>query len=44
MDTWGWENLRPWLIERRDLPVGGSNQHRTAPRVKVPLAQRRPMP
>lgn len=22
MDTWGWEQLRPWLTSRRDLPVG----------------------
>ncbi len=22
MDAWGWEQLRPWLLARRDLPVG----------------------
>jgi site-specific recombinase XerD len=22
MDAWGWEQLRPWLTSRRDLPVG----------------------
>ena len=22
MDTWGWEELQPWLDERRELPVG----------------------
>src|ERR1035441_5917828 len=22
MDGWGWENLRPWLTERIELPVG----------------------
>jgi site-specific recombinase XerD len=22
MDDWGWEHLRPWLHERRSLPVG----------------------
>ena len=22
MDAWGWEQLRPWLASRRDLPVG----------------------
>jgi site-specific recombinase XerD len=22
MDGWGWENLRPWLSERREMPVG----------------------
>jgi site-specific recombinase XerD len=22
MDAWGWEQLRPWLAARRDLPVG----------------------
>jgi site-specific recombinase XerD len=22
MDGWGWEQLRPWLTSRRDLPVG----------------------
>jgi site-specific recombinase XerD len=22
MDAWGWEQLRPWLVCRRDLPVG----------------------
>jgi site-specific recombinase XerD len=22
MDTWGWENLRPWLTERLELPAG----------------------
>jgi hypothetical protein len=22
MDGWGWENLRPWLSERLELPAG----------------------
>jgi hypothetical protein len=22
MDAWGWEQLRPWLDVRRELPVG----------------------
>jgi site-specific recombinase XerD len=22
MDDWGWEQLRPWLIARTELPVG----------------------
>jgi integrase len=22
MDAWGWEQLRPWLLARRDLPAG----------------------
>jgi site-specific recombinase XerC len=22
MDAWGWENLRPWLAERLELPAG----------------------
>jgi integrase len=22
MDAWGWEQLHPWLLARRDLPVG----------------------
>jgi site-specific recombinase XerD len=22
MDAWGWEQLSPWLVSRRDLPVG----------------------
>jgi hypothetical protein len=22
MDEWGWEQLRPWLIARAELPVG----------------------
>ena len=22
MDAWGWENLRPWLSERPELPAG----------------------
>jgi hypothetical protein len=22
MDAWGWENLRPWLSERLELPAG----------------------
>jgi site-specific recombinase XerD len=25
MDRWGWEQIRPWLEHRRELPVGASS-------------------
>jgi site-specific recombinase XerD len=38
MDDWGWEQLRPWLEHRRELPIGALFCLINTPRAGAPLS------
>ena len=41
MDEWGWEQLRPWLNARAELPVGPAVLHHRRPHPRATVVRRR---